>query len=108
MNVKRGTLAGFTAERETTERALGDLETLAQQMRGDEEGRRALIEDYRAKSKAAEEESEMCIRDRDKTARIGIAHADNREGTDYLLGLLRERGFTGECLEVYYLSLIHI
>ena len=22
--------------------------------------------------------------------------------TDYLLGLLRERGFTGECLEVYY------
>ena len=38
----------------------------------------------------------------DKTARIGIAHADNREGTDYLLGLLRERGFTGECLEVYY------
>ena len=21
---------------------------------------------------------------------------------DYLLGLLRERGFTGECLEVYY------
>ena len=31
-----------------------------------------------------------------------IAHADNREGTDYLLGLLRERGFTGECLEVYY------
>ena len=38
----------------------------------------------------------------DKTARIGIAHADNCEGTDYLLGLLRERGFTGECLEVYY------
>ena len=38
----------------------------------------------------------------DKTARIGIAHADNSDGTDYLLGLLRERGFTGECLEVYY------
>ena len=32
------------------------LETLAQQMRGDEDGRRALIEDYRAKIKAAEED----------------------------------------------------
>ena len=53
---RKSTLAGFTAERETTERALGDLETLAQQMRGDEDGRRALIEDYRAKIKAAEEE----------------------------------------------------
>ena len=37
---RKSTLAGFTAERETTERALGDLETLAQQMRGDEDGRR--------------------------------------------------------------------
>ncbi len=38
----------------------------------------------------------------DKGEMLGIAHADNREGTDYLLGLLRERDFTGECLEVYY------
>ncbi len=53
---RRSVLAGFTAERETTERALGDLEELSQQMRGDEDGRRALIEDYRAKIASAEAE----------------------------------------------------
>ena len=38
----------------------------------------------------------------DKSERIGIAHADNEEGANKLLGKLRECGFTGECLNVCY------
>ena len=53
---RKSTLAGLAAERETTERALADLQALAEQMRGDEDSRRALIEDCRAKIRAAEDE----------------------------------------------------
>ncbi len=38
----------------------------------------------------------------DKAATIGIADADNREGTNYLIERLREKGFTGEALVVDY------
>ena len=38
----------------------------------------------------------------DKNAMIGIAHADNPAGAEQVLALLREKGFTGECLTVYY------
>ncbi len=38
----------------------------------------------------------------DKTATIGIADADNREGTNYLIERLREKGFAGETLVVDY------
>ncbi len=38
----------------------------------------------------------------DKNANIGIAHADNDKGVDYLLEKLRECGFSGECLRVCY------
>ena len=38
----------------------------------------------------------------DKSESIGIAHADNAEGAEALLALLREKGFTGECLSVCY------
>ena len=38
----------------------------------------------------------------DKSESIGIAHADNAEGAQALLALLREKGFTGECLTVCY------
>ena len=53
---RKSALAGFQAERETTERALTDLEKLAQQMHGDETSRRALLDEYRAAIAAAEEE----------------------------------------------------
>ena len=33
---------------------------------------------------------------------IGIAHADNEEGTAYLLKKLREKGFAGQELTVCY------
>ena len=72
-------------------------------LRGDETGHIVSCGKVRGNKKAyAELADYFDKRALDKTARIGIAHADNREGTDYLLGLLRERGFTGECLEVYY------
>ena len=38
----------------------------------------------------------------DKSESIGIAHADNAEGAQALLALLRDKGFTGECLNVVY------
>ena len=72
-------------------------------LRGDETGHIVSCGKVRGNKKAyAELADYFDKRALDKTARIGSAHADNREGTDYLLGLLRERGFTGECLEVYY------
>ena len=72
-------------------------------LRGDETGHIVSCGKVRGNKKAyAELADYFDKRALDNTARIGIAHADNREGTDYLLGLLRERGFTGECLEVYY------
>ena len=33
---------------------------------------------------------------------LGIAHADNEEGAQALIALLRDKGFTGECLNVVY------
>jgi DegV family protein with EDD domain len=38
----------------------------------------------------------------DKTARIGIAHADAPEDAEQLLALLREKGFAGEAMTVCY------
>lgn len=38
----------------------------------------------------------------DKTLNIGIAHADNESGTEYLIKKLKEYGFCGECLTVCY------
>ena len=72
-------------------------------LRGDETGHIVACGKVRGNKKAYAELAEYFDkRALDKAERIGIAHADNREGTDYLLGLLREKGFTGECLEVYY------
>ena len=47
----------------------------------------------------AERYDKLCA---DKSGQIGIAHADDEEGTAYLLEKLREKGFTGECLSVCY------
>ena len=38
----------------------------------------------------------------DKNEMIGIAHADNAAGAEQVLALLREKGFAGDCLNVYY------
>lgn len=38
----------------------------------------------------------------DRSAQIGIAHADDEAGTAYLIEKLRAKGFSGECLTVCY------
>ncbi|MEA4965115.1 MAG: DegV family protein [Oscillospiraceae bacterium] len=43
--------------------------------------------------------NELC---RDRSGRIGIAHADAPEDADALLGQLRTLGFTGDCVNVCY------
>ena len=53
---KKSALAGYAAERETTERSLESLESLRGQMQGDEQSRRALIEQYRAANEQAQRE----------------------------------------------------
>ena len=57
--------------------------------RGNRRAYAALVEYYRARAL-------------DKTERIGIAHADNSAGVEQLVELLREAGFAGECVTVYY------
>ena len=65
-------------------------------LRGDETGHIVSCGKVRGNKKAyAELADYFDKRALDKSARIGIAHADNQAGTDYLMGLLRERGFTG-------------
>ena len=53
---KKSVLAGYAAERETTEKSLASLESLRAQMQGDEQSRRALIEQYRAASEQSQRE----------------------------------------------------
>lgn len=48
-------LAGYTAERETMQQALRNLEDLREQMRGDEQNRQALVEQYKAANEQANE-----------------------------------------------------
>ena len=91
-----GRISGATA-------LIGTVLSIKPILRGDETGHIVSCGKVRGNKKAyAELADYFDKRALDKTARIGIAHADNCEGTDYLLGLLRERDFTGECLEVYY------
>ena len=53
---KKSALAGYAAERETTEKSLASLEGLRAQMQGDEQSRKALIEQYRAASEQSQRE----------------------------------------------------
>ena len=53
---RKSALAGFAAERETTEKSLASLEGLRAQMQGDEQSRRALIEQYKTASEQARRE----------------------------------------------------
>ena len=72
-------------------------------LRGDETGHIVSCGKVRGNKKAyAELADYFDKRALDKTARIGIAHADNEEGAQALIALLRDKGFTGECLNVVY------
>ena len=72
-------------------------------LQGDDSGHIVLCGKVRGRKNAlkqlAEKYDELCA---DKNGQIGIAHADDEEGTAYLIEKLREKGFTGECLTVCY------
>ena len=53
----------------------------------------------RALATLADKYAELVL---DKKADIGIAHADSESDVEYLIDLLREHGFEGKCLKVYY------
>lgn len=72
-------------------------------LQGDESGHIVLCGKVRGRKHAlnhlADKYAELCA---DKSAQIGIAHADDESGTAYLLSALRGKGFTGQCLTVCY------
>lgn len=72
-------------------------------LRGDELGRIVLCGKARGMKRALDTLAEKYARlVLDKSAPVGIAHADNADGAERLLGLLRAAGFTGECTTVWY------
>lgn len=72
-------------------------------LRGDENGKIVLCGKIRGFNKSMEELAnkydELVF---DKTADVGIAHADNPEGAQRLENILRTKGFSGELLKVVY------
>ena len=72
-------------------------------LRGDETGHIVSCGKVRGLKRAyAELANYFDTRALDKSESIGIAHADNEEGAQALIALLRDKGFTGECLNVVY------
>ena len=72
-------------------------------LRGDETGHIVSCGKVRGMKRAyAELADYFDTRALDKAEMLGIAHADNAGGADALIALLREKGFSGECLNVVY------
>ena len=78
---KKSMLSGFRAERETTERALHELENLREQMQGDEANRQSLIEQYRTANESARQKIEA------HNTQIGQLRAQQQEHKDVLAKL---------------------
>ena len=91
-----GRISGATA-------LIGTVLSIKPILRGDETGHIVSCGKVRGMKRAyAELANYFDTRALDKSESIGIAHADNAEGAQALLALLREKGFTGECLTVCY------
>lgn len=72
-------------------------------LQGDEEGKIILCGKARGEQNALAALAEHYARlVADKHAVIGIAHADNADGANALLAMLREKGFDGEAITVCY------
>ena len=72
-------------------------------LRGDENGKIVLCGKIRGFNKSMEAlANKYDERVFDKTADVGIAHADNPEGAQRLENILRTKGFSGERLKVVY------
>ena len=72
-------------------------------LRGDEEGKIVLCGKTRGRKQSLTSLADFYEKlVTNKTEEIGIAHADDAAGAQFLLDALRQRGFTGECLTVCY------
>ncbi len=93
---KGGRISGTAA-------VIGSVLNIKPILQGDDSGHIILCGKVRGRKNAlnnlAERYGKLCA---DKSALIGIAHADDEAGTDYLLSKLKENGFTGQCLTVCY------
>ncbi len=93
---RNGRLSGATA-------MVGTMLGIKPILRGDETGHIVQRDKVRGMKRAMAELARLYDeRALDKSAAIGIAHADAPADALHLTSLLRERGFTGECLSVYY------
>ena len=82
---------------------VGNVLNIKPILRGDEIGRIVMCGKKRGSRRALDELAERwAFRALDMSADISIAHADNDEGTAYLLAELRKKGFTGDCITVIY------
>ena len=91
-----GRISGATA-------LIGTVLSIKPILRGDETGHIVSCGKVRGMKRAYQELANYYDgRALDKSEMLGIAHADNEEGAQALIALLRERGFTGECLNVVY------
>ena len=93
---KGGRISALTAK-------VGGVLNIKPILQGNEEGRIVMNSKVRGERRAYEALAkiydELCS---DRTARIGVAHADNPAGAEELIRRLRELGFTGEALTVCY------
>ena len=82
---------------------IGGMLNIKPILQGDESGHIVMCGKERGTKRAyeniAERYAALAV---DKSADIGLAHADNAEGAAALIAMLRERGFTGECMSVCY------
>ena len=82
---------------------VGSLLKIKPILKGDEEGKIISCGKARGKQAAllalAEKYDSLA---KDRSSDIGIAHADDIKDAEFLLGELRRKGFTGNCLTVCY------
>ena len=91
-----GRISGATA-------LIGTVLSIKPILRGDETGHIVSCGKVRGMKRAYQELANYYDgRALDKSEMLGIAHADNEEGAQALIALLRDKGFTGECLNVVY------
>lgn len=91
-----GRISAFSAK-------VGGILNIKPILQGNEEGR--IVENSKVRGERRAYDALAAIYDRlcsDRTARIGVAHADNPAGAQELIQKLRALGFTGDVLTVCY------
>lgn len=82
---------------------VGSMLNIKPILRGDETGHIVMCDKVRGGKKALEYLADKYARlVLDKALDVGIAHADNEDGADQLLALLKQHGLKGDCQKVCY------